>query len=416
MGPLTGVRVVELSHELVAWAGKLLADLGADVVVVEPPGGSHLRTWGPFVDDEPDPERSLWWWHYNTSKRGVVAALDDPALRALVAGADVFLVAEPVGRLAAAGLDWPQLSAELPGLVMTSVRPFGRHSARDDEPCTDLTILAQGGPVWMCGYDDHALPPVRGGGNQGFHTASHFAVLSTLVALLHRDRPGGGPGDSDSGSGVGGGQLVDVSAHAAANVTTEVGTYGYLATGFEVVRQTGRHAGPALSLPTQFRCADGRYVNAGLVPRKGADFAAMLRWLDDVGLRDEFPQSGLLELGTEWGVVQVSDIMNDPLTQEVYAASRAAQQFVAERIDAYRYFTTSQRNGLTAGIVYAPEEVLDDPHFVARGWPTPVEHPELGRTVTYPGQPYRFTATPWAISRRAPLLGEHQSLLTTGWD
>ena len=74
-GPLAGLRVVELSHEHVAFAGKLLADLGADVTVVEPPGGSAQRTYGPFLDDEPGPERSLWWWHYNTSKRSVVADL-----------------------------------------------------------------------------------------------------------------------------------------------------------------------------------------------------------------------------------------------------------------------------------------------------------------------------------------------------
>ena len=96
MGPLDGVRVVELSHERGAWAGKLLADLGAEVVVVEPPGGSIQRRYGPFVDDEPGPERSLWWWYYNTSKRGVVADLDQDReqLLALVAGADVFIEAE----------------------------------------------------------------------------------------------------------------------------------------------------------------------------------------------------------------------------------------------------------------------------------------------------------------------------------
>ncbi len=406
MGPLDGVRVVELSHELCTWAGKLMADLGADVIVVEPPGGSPQRAYGPFVDDEPDPERSLWWWHYNTSKRGVVAdlanAADAAGVAALVARADVFLTAEPLAALAAAGLDWPDVAAANPGLVMTSIRPFGRMSARDGEPCTDLTILAQGGPVFMCGYDDHSLPPVRGGGNQGLHTASHFAVLSTLVALLHKDHAGPG-------------QLVDVSAHAAANVTTEVGTYGFLAMGVEVQRQTGRHAGTALSLPTQFECADGRYVNAGLVPRKGDDFTLMLNWLDSLGLRDEFPLAGLLEIGTAWGIVAVSDILNDPLTQEVYSAARECQEFIANRVDAYDYFLSAQRTGLTAGVVYSPEEVMADPHFVARGWPTPVEHPELGRTITYPGQPYRFTETPWTISRRAPLLGEHQVLLDTAW-
>src|SRR3954451_20471373 len=113
-GPLDGVRVVELSHEHVAFAGKLLADLGAAVTVVEPPGGSPQRAQGPFLDDEPGPERSLWWWHYNTSKRGVVADLGEPddaaRVQALVAGADVLLVAGPPADQQAAGLDWATVS------------------------------------------------------------------------------------------------------------------------------------------------------------------------------------------------------------------------------------------------------------------------------------------------------------------
>ena len=107
MGPLDGVRVVELSHERGAWAGKLLADMGADVVVVEPPGGSAQRSYGPFLDDEPGHERSLWWWHYNTSKRGVVLDLDTDAgadhFRRLAAAADIVLEGEPPESLARRG-------------------------------------------------------------------------------------------------------------------------------------------------------------------------------------------------------------------------------------------------------------------------------------------------------------------------
>ena len=94
-GPLAGLRVVELASEHAAFAGKMLGDLGADVIVVEPPGGHPSRAYGPFVDDVADPERSLWWWHYNTSKRGVVLDLDtdDGAeeFRRLAAGADIVL-------------------------------------------------------------------------------------------------------------------------------------------------------------------------------------------------------------------------------------------------------------------------------------------------------------------------------------
>ncbi|MFM7536576.1 MAG: CaiB/BaiF CoA transferase family protein [Acidimicrobiales bacterium] len=392
MGPLAGTRVVEIAHERVAWAGKLLAELGADVVVVEPPGGSVQRTYGPFVDDVPDPERSLWWWHYHTSKQGVVldrtTAEGRAGLDRLVATADVVLEGEVPGTFAIAGHD---------RLVHCSVTPFGSHDPRSAEPSVDLTILAAG-PVWMCGYDDHSLPPVRGGGNQGFHTASHFAVMGVLTALLAREVTGAG-------------QHVDVSAFAAANVTTEVGTYGWLIAGMEVFRQTGRHAGASLSMPTQLRCADGRYVNSGLVPRSGKDFSLMLQWLDSTGFGEEFPLRFLMELGTEKGIIKGADFLEDPMLQEIVASARELQAFLAGRLTAYEFFRTAQQHGVTAGVIYSPEEVLEDPHFVARGWPVPVEHEELGRTVTYPGQPYRFTATPWELRSRAPRIGEHQHLV-----
>ena len=96
-----------------------------------------------------------------------------------------------------------------------SVTPFGRTTSRAHEPATDLTLLAGGGPVWSCGYDDHSLPPVRGGGNQAFHIGSTFAVMGALTAVLHRDVTGRG-------------QHVDVSMHAAANVTTESGSFDWL--------------------------------------------------------------------------------------------------------------------------------------------------------------------------------------------
>ena len=387
MGPLAGIRVVELPHALTAWAGKLMADLGAEVILVEPPGGIEQRTWGPFLDDEPGPERSLWWWHHHTSKRSVMLdrsdAGDAERLERLIAGADVVLAAEPLADRRAV---W---AATNPGLVTVSM------VAADN--AIDLTILAAGGPVWMCGYDDHTLAPVRGGGNQGFQTAGHWAAIGALVALVHRDVSGEG-------------QHLDVSAHAAASVTTESGSHGYLICGVEPTRQTGRHASAVPSVPTQLRCADGRYVNSGTGARSGAEFRRFLEWLDALGLREEFEGSVFLEMGAERDRITAKDLQ-DPLVQQMVLSVREAQQFVATRVSAYDFFVSAQQHGLTAGIVYSPEEVLTDPHFVAREWPVKVEHPELGRSFTYPGQPYRLTATPWSITRRAPLLGEDQALL-----
>lgn len=397
--PLEGLTVVELSNEGCAWAGKLLAELGADVIVVEPPGGSLQRTWGPWFDDEPGPERSLFWWYYNTSKHSVVLDLDDEAdlarLTGLVLAADVFLEGERPGRLAELGIDHDTMCALNPRLVHCSVTPYGRTTPSALVDATDLTVLAGGGPVWMCGYDDHSLPPVRGGGNQAFHTASHWAVQATLVALFDRERTGAG-------------QFVDVSMHASCNVTTEIGSYGYLAAGVEVWRQTGRHASNVASLPTQLLCADGRYVNTGILPRSPNDFALMVGWLDELGLHDEFPLTFLLEMGASQEVIDWAQMDRDPMLAEMLGAAREVTAFLAERLSAYDFFVGWQTRGLAGGIVYSPDEALADPHVVERGFPVTVEHPELGRSFTYPGVPYRFVDTPLSIRHRAPLIGEHQ--------
>ena len=399
MGPLDGIRVVELTHERVAWAGKLLADLGADVVVVEPPGGSPQRRTGPFLGDEPGPERSLTWWHYNTGKHSVVAELDrDHDLVAdLVGRSDVLVEAEPAGRLGPLGLGWEVLSAAHPRLIMVSVSPFGQASVRAAEPVTELTLMAESGPVWSCGYDDHGLPPVRGGGNQGHQTACHWAVMGLLVALLERERSGRG-------------QHVDVSISAANNVTTEMASYGWLAAAEEMRRQTGRHAAPAPTAPTQVRSRDGRYVTTGVPARDPATFARVVDLLERRGLRDEFPLTALLEMGAQREALSMSDVATDPLTAEIFSAGRQVMVFLAERLDSYDFFREAQEIGLATGVVYTPGEAMRDPNVVQRGFPTPVHHAELDRDLVYPGPPYRFSATPWS-TRRAPLLGEHQHRL-----
>jgi crotonobetainyl-CoA:carnitine CoA-transferase CaiB-like acyl-CoA transferase len=401
MGPLQGIKVVELSHEHVAWAGKLLADMGAEVVVIEPPAGSAQRRFGPYLDDEPGPERSLWWLYYNTGKRGVVADLDSAPDRErvadLVCQSDVLLEAEPPGYLGSLGLGWSELSARSPGLVGVSVTPFGERSSRSAEPATDLTLMSEAGPVWSCGYDDHELPPVRGGGNQGFHTACHWAVVSLLVALLHREQ-----------SGVG--QHIDVSMSAANNVTTEMASYGWLACQAEVQRQTGRHAAPTLTPRTQVRARDGRYVTTGVPPRDRAAFVALLGLLDRLGLRDDFPMVYLLELATQREGLSITDVANDPMVAEIFTAARDVVIFLASRLDAYDFFCETQKIGIATGVVYTPGEAMRDPNVMERGFPTQVAHPQLGRTLTYPGAPYRFGSTPWSTGP-APTLGEHQHLL-----
>ncbi|MGE0624836.1 MAG: CaiB/BaiF CoA transferase family protein [Pseudomonadales bacterium] len=399
MSALDGIRVVELAGAPIAWAGKLLADMGADVILVEPPGGDSSRGFPPFLDDEPHPERSLHFWHHHTSKRSVVCDLGDPTdrdrLLTLIDSADVLLEAELPGRLADLGMDYDVLSRTNPGLVHVAVTSYGRNEPASRLPATDLTLMAAGGPPWSCGYDDHGLPPVRGWGDQAYHTASHFAVMSALTALLHR--------------GAGGtGQFVDVSITAALNVTTEAASYTWLVNGGTVQRQTGRHAAIKPTGETQMRCADGRWVNTGVPPRFPAEFGRLLAWLEKLGLKEDFPEAVFLEMGAAWeGPFDLSQIGKDETITAIFSSGREGLQLIASRISAYDFFIGCQEAGLAVGVIYSPEEVFEDPHFVARGYPTEVHHEDLDRTFRYPGAPYRFTGTPWAIARRPPKLGEH---------
>lgn len=407
MTALEGLRVLELCSQRGSLAGKLLADMGADVVKIEPPGGDPTRTYPPFAGDTQGPGRSLYFWHYNTSKRSVVLDLDAAggreAFRRLATVADCLIEDRDPGAMATWGLDYADLR-ELNGrLIYVSITPFGRSGPRSGEAATDLTILAGGGVAWMNGYDDHSLPPVRGGGDQGHHTGCHFAVMGALVALLHRDVTGEG-------------QHVDVNMHAAANVTTEAGSYTWMVNRGIVERQTGRHAAINLTIPSQVVCADGRYANTGLPPRRPREFQIMYAWLEELGLVDEFAMAPLVEAGAQRAEpISFARLADDPEAMAIFQAGRELVNYLASRMPAYDFFVGSQRRGLQVGIIYSPEEAFEDPHARARGFQVQVEHPELGCSFAYPGAPYVFTKTPWRIGRRPPLVGEHTAEVLRQW-
>jgi crotonobetainyl-CoA:carnitine CoA-transferase CaiB-like acyl-CoA transferase len=285
-------------------------------------------------------------------------------------------------------------------MIWVSVTPFGRSGPRAHDAATDLTVLAAGGPVWSCGYDDHSIPPVRGGGNQGYQTGSIFATMAALTAVLHR-----------GATGIG--QFIDVSLHAAANVTTEAASYDWLVAQRTVQRQTGRHASVRMTTSSFADAGDGRLVHSGVPPRRADEYQRLIDWLADAGLRDEYPETFFLEMGVARGGVQLSEITTDPEAQAIFNAAREAVRFLAARSSAYDFFIGAQTHGLAATVVYSPEEVLSDPHFVARGFPVEVEHEDLGETYTYLGLPFICNGSPGGL-RRAPRLGEHNELLGIG--
>lgn len=377
----------------------MLAELGADVIVVEPPDGSPHRSRPPFVDDEPGADRSLRWWAGNAGKRSITVDLDTTGgiarLRQLIDSADI-LIAEGE-RLAGGAIDYQQIRGNHAGLIWVSVTPFGLNSRRSDTPVTDLTMLAGGGPVWNCGYDDRSLPPIRGAGEQSANIAGMYCAIGALIAATYRDQTGQG-------------QLVDVNVTAACNVTCEQTTYHWLVSQSVCVRQTGRHAYPTPSSPVQVRCADGQFATTGVLPRKPEDFARLSDWLAELDLTEALPEAVFLDMAAQRDTpVELALIGEDDETTAILAAAREAIRLIAAALPAKDFFVTSQVRGFPAGAIIPPDVAFDDEHTVARGFQVPVEHPELGRTITYPGTPYLFSETPTAAPCRPPLLGEHNS-------
>ena len=393
-GPLAGLRVLELADEKGQFCGKLLGDLGADVVKVEPPGGEATRRVGPFLDDIPHPDRSLSFWYYNTSKRGVTLDLgmaDGRRLfHRLAASADVILETLPVGHLAS-GLGEDILRARNPRLVICSLTPFGQTGPWRDYRTSDLLHMAAGGEMASCGYDEAdapGAPPIAPGGGNAWHMGGHFAYVAIMAALVYR-------------SVTGQGQYIDASIHEACALTTESAIANYVYRGETLLRQTGRHHAAAPTPRTQFLAKDGVYVTAlvsgRLNPKYVKDLAALL---DSYGFAHDLADPKYQDAATI--AASTSHIIDDLVAG--FIASLPAEEV----------YHAAQARGFTWGAVRAPEDLLDDAHLTDRGFWKEVEHPELGRSFVYPGEAAIYNGSPWRISRRAPLVGEHNAEIFCG--
>jgi len=387
-GALAGLRVLELADEKGQFCGKLLGDLGADVVKIEPPGGEHSRHAGPFLDDIPHPERSLPFWYYNTSKRSITLNLKTADGRRLflrlAATADVILETFPPGFMASLELGYTPLSRQNPRLILCSLTSFGQTGPWRDYLSSDLLHMAAGGEMASSGYDEADVPdgpPIAPGGGNAWHMGCHYACMAIMAALVERTFSGQG-------------QYIDTSIHEACALTTEAAIANYVYRGEVLRRQTGRHHAINFTPRTQFRAKDGKYVCALLGGRLNPRFVKSLADLLDaygmVGdLRDPKYQDPSV-------ITENTSHIIDDLVAEFIASLPAEEAYHA-----------AQERGFTWGVVRAPEDLFDDPHLHDRGFWKQVEHPELGRSFTYPGEAAIFNDSPWRLSRRAPLIGEH---------
>ncbi|MBI4190189.1 MAG: CoA transferase [Betaproteobacteria bacterium] len=381
---LAGLRVLDLSGPMGNYCGKLFADMGADVILIEPPAGTRLRFEPPFLDDIAGPERSLAFAYHNTSKRGISLNLDcasgQELLRKLAATSDIMIETEKPGAMQRRGLGYEVLSKIKPGLVLASITAFGQSGPYAQYESEDLIGLALGGLLYLGGYPD--APPTRVYGNQAYLCASMYGAVAAMLALLDAESSGRG-------------QHVDVSMQECVVLGLENAVQFYDLEGTVRKRYAGeqRFAGTGV-----FECKDGYiYLMAGGI---GANkfWGCSVDWL-----RDEH-MAGVERLrGNEW-------------TQVDYLKSEEAKRIFAElftpwaktRTKAYLYHE-GQRRHIPIAPINVPADLLENRQLNYRNHFVEVTHALRDRPMLMPGAPYKLSETPWRIQRPAPRLGEHNA-------
>ena len=278
-------RALDLTSNGGLLCGQILADLGADVIAVEPPGGSAARRIGPFAaragavpGDEPDPAGSLFWWSYSRNKRSVTLDLEAESgrdrFRRLAQTADFVIESFAPHYLDRLGIGYATLSALNPRLVMVSITPFGQQGPKAHWAATDLIALAASGVLLLTG--DEGRPPLRLPGEQAFLHAGAEAAVGALIAHAARERDGVG-------------QHVDVSVQTAAMMA---GQSNVLMWGWDKVSRVGRGGGGVRSGKFLFRfvypCADGHVsVSFMFGPVMGPYTQRLFQWMHEKGFVDE---------------------------------------------------------------------------------------------------------------------------------
>ena len=384
-GPLSGLRVLELADEKGEFCGKLMADLGADVVKIELPGGGSSRTVGPFLDDVPHRERSIAFWHYNTSKRGITLNLERSdgrsLFRRLASNADVILETFAPGYLASLGLGYEELKELNPRLIFCSLTPFGQTGPWRDYITSDLLHLAVGGQMACCGYDEEDLPdgpPIAGGGGQAWHMGCHYAYMAIVAALMYRTETGRG-------------QYIDSSIHDSCALTTEMHVASYIYAGTVPLRLTGRHGAPTPSPRTQLLCKDGKYLNAAAFRITAREVGPLAEWMDSYGMAGDLMDPSYRD----------PKVVQEKASHIADLVAKFAANLTRDKVA-----NGGQERGFNWGAIRTPDDLIEDGHLQDRGFWVDVEHPELGRSFKYPGPAGIYNGSPWRIRRRAPLIGE----------
>jgi crotonobetainyl-CoA:carnitine CoA-transferase CaiB-like acyl-CoA transferase len=392
---LSPYRVLDLTDNGAMLAGQILGDLGAEVILVEPPGGSELRRMGPAWHDDGHPDHSLAFWSLNRNKQGVTIDLETESgrtrLRELAATSDFLIESYPPDWMAGRGLGYEDLSRLNPRLIVVSITPFGQTGPKAQWAATDLTVWASARVMMMTGDADRA--PLSLAVPQAFLHAGAEAAVGALAALTARERDGLG-------------QHVDVSAQAA----TTMASQGTILEAAWNTSFTTRMAGGVVfgGIPLRFvNPAKDGYVSVTFL--FGSALGPFARRLMEVLCEEGFVDEATRD--KDWiAYTQLLMSGQEPLS-ELARCCDAIAAWTATHTK-QELFTIGLERSLLIVPVSTMEDVANSEQLAAREFWRDVDHGGSVGPVRYPGAFAKFSRTPIARPRPAPALGEHSAAVT----
>jgi len=391
-GLLAPYRVLDLTDEKGHLCGRILGDLGADVIKVEPPGGDPGRRFGPFFHDIPHPDYSLYWIAYNVNKRSITLNLecDDgrEIFKRLAKTADFIIESYCPGYLNDRGLGYDHIKETNPRVVMVSITPFGQTGPKAKLQSSDLTCWASGGAMYVMGDPDRA--PLSIGVPNSFLFAGLQAASGAMIAHHFRQV-------SERG------QHVDVSIQECVASTLSDTPEILELTKVEPMRMGDKQRLSHKDVRQSFTlpCKDGWCVIflLGGIPRFAQSMETITKWMEEEDAAPEWMRQ------MDW----VNDYNSQTLTQEkVDLVETTIQEFTMQKTK-NELLERALRDGILLTPIANSEEVWTNEQLKARSIWEDVEYPEIGGMISHPSRYIKMSETPTMVYRKAPFVGQHNA-------
>jgi len=383
---LNDCRALDLTDENGFLCGKILADLGVDVIKVEKPGGDPSRRTGPSWADTPHPEKSLYWFAYNSNKRGITLDIESndgrEILKKLAKTTDFVIESFLPGFMDSLGFGYSTLSDIKKGIILASITPFGQAGPYKNYQTSDVVTMGMSGILYQTGDPDR--PPVQMSLPQACLHAGADAAVGTMIAYYHREMTGEG-------------QQIDISMQQS--------TAWFLANAIPLwelsgvaLKRAGAFRWSVNSTQRQvWQCQDGHVFFFMVGGRAGAkSFHELVSWMDSEGMANEYLRS------VDWenlDMFKVSQDVVDQISQpiEKFFLTRTKKEIAREAVE--RQISICPLSSMA--------DLLNDVQLESRNFWVEIEHPELNTKITYPREFVKSSEKVCATRFRAPLIGEH---------